>query len=384
MKRPKRINDMKTKVMLTYLFSFFALAGFAQSVENDDLYFTSKDRAKLKELQGKEEAYASVKKRDKKNQDEAYNEDANPTDSYSARNVNPEYAARSNAQSAQSDNADYFVNDYRYSTASNLNNWNNNFNNWYGDRWYTGNYYGPSINSWNSPYYGYNSPYSSPWYDPYWNYNGWSTSFSYHYGNSWNYGWGGNYNYWNRPYCGYASSWNPYFGNGFNSGYGYYGNSYYGRPGNVIIVNNNYGGEAQGRTVTTGKRPSRSTVMGNENNISRSRNDYNVGGGRNDVSNSGGRIATPSNATNTRRQDEYYNRSWKYTAPANNGTATRSSSFGDDNNTRQNTWNNSNSNSSWNNNNSNSNSSFGRSSDSGTRTQSAPSSGSNGRTRGRD
>ena len=72
---------------------------------------------------------ASAKKT-KKVEQVAADEVVNPTDSYSARNVNPEFAARSNSQTAAADNQDYFVNNYKYNTSSNLNNWNNNYNNW--------------------------------------------------------------------------------------------------------------------------------------------------------------------------------------------------------------------------------------------------------------
>ncbi|HTE28990.1 MAG TPA: hypothetical protein VK666_01360, partial [Chryseolinea sp.] len=132
---------MKNKVVIFGLAAVLASsATFAQGVENDDMYFTSKDRARLKAQKASEQvAYqASV---DKKKHAEAVEEAVNPTDSYSARNENPEFAARSNSQQAQSDNQDYFVSNYRYNNASNLTNWNNNFNSWYGSSWYRPNYY---------------------------------------------------------------------------------------------------------------------------------------------------------------------------------------------------------------------------------------------------
>jgi hypothetical protein len=200
---------MKNKILLL---SFISLIGtgnlLAQGVEHDDMYFNSKDRAKLREARKSTEvALASARKTKKEDTAE---EDLNPTDSYSARNVNPEYTSRSNSQTAKAEEEDYFVNNYQYSTQSNYNNWNNNFNDWYGNSWYRPNYWAPSIYAWNSPYYGYYDSWNSPWYDPNWSYNGWSSSFSFYYGNSWNYGWGGNYNYWNRPYCGN----NSYYGYG--------------------------------------------------------------------------------------------------------------------------------------------------------------------------
>ncbi|HEY9048106.1 MAG TPA: hypothetical protein VIN08_19500, partial [Ohtaekwangia sp.] len=199
---------MKTSILLSLVAIVFSSAAFAQ--EYDDMYFNSKDRKKENvQKAADQQAYAASVKKSKRMEEVADDNFVNPTDSYSARNVNPEYAARANAATAQTDNQDYYLTDYRYQTSSNLNNWNNNFNSWYSNPWYGSNYYGSSINNWNSPYYGYNNAYYSPWYDPYWN-NGWSTSFSYYWGSSWNYGWGGNYNYWNRPYCGYTSAWGPY------------------------------------------------------------------------------------------------------------------------------------------------------------------------------
>src|SRR4051812_6011219 len=165
---------MKTKsILITLVSSMLAFGAVAQSVENDDMYFNSKDRAKLNAQRATEqEAYASNRSYDNNARSQRYQNDdtnVNPTDSYSARNVNPEYVSRNNSQSAQTDNQDYFVSGYQYSpsntaynTASNYNNWNNGFNNWYGSSWYNSSWYGPSMYSMNSPYYyGY-----SRWNDP--------------------------------------------------------------------------------------------------------------------------------------------------------------------------------------------------------------------------
>jgi hypothetical protein len=370
---------MKTKVLISFLLIAISVSVMAQGVENDDMYFNSKDRAKLNALRGNDvDTYSVSAKGSRKAADENA---SNPTDSYSARNVNPEYAARSNAQTAQTDNADYFTPNYQYSTARNLNNWNNNFNNWYVNPWYSYNYYGPSINAWNSPYYGYYNAGYSPWYDPYWNYNGWSTSFSYYWGNSWNYGWGGNYNYWNRPYYmnSWSSMWGPSFGGYYGYGYGY--GSWYGAP-NVILVNNNYT-DNQGRHVTTGHRPSRSTWLANQSTTShnRTRSDNGVTISNNRPTNSGGRSATT-------RQEDYYNRSWRYSAPSNSN-----SGYGNGGNVNHSRFNSNSdpfnypSHNSYNNYNNHNNSfNSGRGSyDGGTRSY-TPSSGggTHGRTRGRD
>ncbi|MGC1242291.1 MAG: hypothetical protein WA874_11905 [Chryseosolibacter sp.] len=359
---------MKIKGLLLATLSLVGMSSaVAQGVEYDDMYFSAEDRAKLNQQRTTELALNTTKK--SKGQDWAEeNESANPTDSYSARNINPEYTAREHTQSAQVDEEDYFVNNYQYNR-NQLNNWNNNFNNWYSNPWYRSNYYGPGINTWNSPYYGYDS-WNSPWYDPYWSHNGWSSSFSYHFGNSWNYGWGGSYNYWNRPYYGWHnpySAWDPYMGSSWY-GSGYWNNYRY--PGTIVVVNPGERGN-----VVYGKRPTRGTSIVTERSNVRSRSDVS-----NSVrDNNSGRISDQNT-----RQDAYYDRYSRQRSTSN-----PSSSYDSRTNTQQNrssSWNNN----SWNNNsgyNNNRTSSPSYSSPSnsntgsGTRTNSGTSSG--GR-RGRD
>ena len=150
---------MKNKAVLFGLAALLMTsATFAQSVENDDMYFNSKDRVKLKAKQAQDEvAYqtAITGNSGKKNQTQQFDEDVNPTDTYSARNENPEFAARSNAQSATSDNQDYFVSDYKYSTQ--LNNWNNSYNSRYASSGIGSTYYSPSMYGYSPSMYGWNS-----------------------------------------------------------------------------------------------------------------------------------------------------------------------------------------------------------------------------------
>jgi hypothetical protein len=351
---------MKIKKLLVAAFSILGISGAFAQAEYDDMYFNAEDRAQLNAQRTTEVAYNTPSKAKKFEKTE--DERVNPTDTYSARNINPEYTSRAQAETSQADEEDYFANNYQYNK-NQYNNWNNNFNNWYNNPWTRSNYYGSAINNWYSPYYGYNS-WNSPWYDPYWSYNGWSSSFSFHYGNSWNYGWGGNYNYWNRPYYG----WDPYFG-----GLGYYGGSYwnnYRYPG-TIIVNR---GES-GRNIAYGRRPSRSTSIVTDRSNLRTRTS--VGNSVRDEQNSGGRISTQNG-----RQQEYYNR---YNAQRSTSNTTYDNRANTQNN-RSRSWD------SWNNSSDN-NRSMDRSSspsysparssgsDAGTRTNT--SSGSSGR-RGRD
>jgi hypothetical protein len=346
---------MKLKYIFSMLMAFLAVNALAQDAEYDDMYFNSKDRAKLTLARGE-----GRKVEEKVRAKEKAADEINPTDSYSARNVNPEFTARSNSESAQADNEDYFVNNYQLQRQSQFNNFNRGYNSWYNDPWYSSAYYSAGINNWNSPYYGsgYNR-YGNPWYDPYYQ-SGWSSSYSFYYGNNWNYGWNNGWNmsygcpnYWNNPfYSSYYSSWySPY--NSYYSPYGYgYGNGY---P-TVVVVEN-------GRGPVYGKRGTRGTSFV-QNTGTRSRT---VTPGNN---NSNGRVAT-------RRQDEYYQRTWQPTQETNN-----SSYSGTRTTTQQNR------SSSWSNSGSYDNSgSRSSSSSSGGTTRSHSSgsgSGSNGRTRGRD
>ena len=92
---------MKLREMLLATVCLVGFSGaMAQEVEYDDMYFNSEDRAKLREQRALEVAYNTPKK---SNKFEEYQEEAasiNPTDSYSARNVNPEYISRSHTQTA--------------------------------------------------------------------------------------------------------------------------------------------------------------------------------------------------------------------------------------------------------------------------------------------
>ena len=333
---------MKSKVAILSLVSLlFTLAASAQGIENDDMYFNAKDRAKLNTAKATEVS-ASIKKSKKAT---VADEAVNPTDSYSARNVNPEYEARTNSQTAQADNQDYFVNNYKYNNASNFDNWNNNFNNWYSNPWYGGNYYDPYINSFNTPYYGSRyDTWGNPWCNPYYR-SGWSSSFSYHWGSGYNYGWGMNFGYGNygyNPYNSWAAWSYPYYGSAW--GPAYYGGGY-GYPTQVIIVESGYRGPVYG------KRASRSTHLSGDNErAARSYNRQVVETSPNVRPAIGGRTSSSVNS-----QSDYYNRGWRnqtqqnssssytrpsYSDPNSSGTSNNRSSW--ESNTRS-SWNESNS-----------------------------------------
>jgi len=399
---------MKTKVAILSL-AAICIAGSLMAQEVDDMYFNRKDRAKLNAAKASETTYSASKK--SKGNDETVNSDEsiNPTDTYSARSTNPEYVSRANSEQAATDNQDYYVTDYRNSTANNLNKFNNNYNNWYNSTWYNNGYYGSSMyNGWNSPYY-YNS-FGNPWMSPYYQ-PGWGSSLSFYYGspyyNNYNnsYGYGGYYDPFYNPYYGYGSGWGmgygmgygyPYYGSGFYSGwgmsYGYGLGSYYywgGRP-TVVVINNNSGEGYRGPVY--GKRADRGGMTYNhQGSTSRTRQQtaatrsYSPYQG-NTASN--GRVATTSTNTNrTSGQADYYNRTWRSAArqqysqqPSTNYNNSNSRSSW--NNQSQSNWNNSNNAFQHNNNNTFTPS---RSFDGGGGTRmhsSSPGGGSGGRTRG--
>ena len=151
---------MKTKsILLSLLAITSGICVFAQ--ENDDMYFNSKDRVKLRAQQQKEQAYASNSDYNGGYANNSSTSNTSPDLSYSGRNLNPEYASRQNSQTAQTDNQNYYDANYRYSTstspyntASNYNNWNNSYNSWYNNPWYNSSWYGPSMGACSSAYYG--------------------------------------------------------------------------------------------------------------------------------------------------------------------------------------------------------------------------------------
>jgi hypothetical protein len=291
---------------------FIAVVALGQ--ELDDMYFNSKDRAKLNE--GKIRADLGLPKNNTKATEA--NTPINPTDSYSARNINPEYSAQLNSGSTPVVEDNYFIPDFQPTGVNqNLSNCNCG----------SGSFYNPYFgnNAFNNPYYGntggFGSPYSSfypsAWGNPYGYGSGLNMSLGY--------GWGGfNPGYYGGMGYGYNSYannfWNPY-----NSWGGGFYNSYY--PSQVIVIRNS---DAYGRKTSYTKRSSRSSNINHDVDNSR----YNSGStvvtnGRNSLSGGRSRSATP----------EYYDRSWKrnqndtptrsyWNNMNTNGNATRSS-FGD-------------------------------------------------------
>lgn len=328
---------MKIKVIIFSLLSVFVIGNAFGQVEQDDMYFNAKDRAKLREAQKSNSLAIASSRKSRKDMDE----DLNPTDSYSARNVNPEYISRAQSNSSEADEQDYYVANYRYANQSHYNNFNNNYNNWYNNPWYRSNYWGPSIHGWNSPYYGsaYDA-WGNPWANPYYR-SGWSSGFSFYYGRSWGYGMNNcfscspygfydpYYDFYN-PYYGYAQSFNPYWG-------GSYFRNNWNRPYRVVYVEND------DYRANYGKRASRSSQLRRDNDMGTRGNGRVADGRDGSRTNSGGRV-------NTNREQEYYNNAWRNTNRSNTNT----NSYSTPRRAVTPTWNNTNNN----NNNSNSRSSW--------------------------
>jgi len=271
---------MKTKFFTSSILALTTIISFGQ-VENDDMYFTAKDRIKLNSTK----PMATVRNID--DYDNAV-VTVNPTDSYSGRGTNPEYTSQSivNPKSQQSD-PPYFVSGYQpVRVNQNLNDYSSMNSN----------------NAWNYPYYGglngFGSPYSSfnspGWGNPYgFCQPGLSTSLGYTMG-SFGSGWYGGMNY------GWGS---PTSMNSFNSGWGGYGWNNFGYGGfyrqpSIIVVNNGDGNISH----TYGKRGSRSSDV----------NNY-YGNTRNDgIEGTRGRVQTESqNGRLASGESQYYNRGWR-------------------------------------------------------------------------
>lgn len=271
---------MKARIVLIGLLVSMVVSGaFAQRAEYDDMYFRAKDRERNKALDA-EEAYASAKPT-KQKQDEMLQEEdnTNPTDSYSARNVNPEYVSRSNSEKASEDESNYYVEGYAPAFAK------NDFNNSYynNTNMAASSYY---ANNWNSPYSYYgNCGYCGPAMSPYYGggfYDPWMSP-AYAMGPS--YGWHTGLSV-SLMYGNYA---NPYGGYGYNPYYGGYGYPYYGGNGYYESP----------RVVNYGKRPSRhsAVVQPAQRTDTRSRNTM------------AENVTTISSGSRTRQrqtQDEYY------------------------------------------------------------------------------
>lgn len=367
---------MKLKMLTLSLMSSLLIGSVSgQQIEYDDMYFNSKDREKLKASKAADLALA--KTGEQKNYSYSERErgkNTNPTDSYSARNVNPEYASRENYRVTGEETSEYYDDEY-LSEMRERKAWNHYYGR-YNNPWYSRNYYSALPFGWNSPfhnpYWFYSSPYSwdyyynSWWGDP-WYYSapGWSFSTSYCWGNFWNFGlsysWGwhrnpANYYYY---YPTYRSYWYPtrvVVIDNTNDKRGVYGkrnsrsshavtnhddgsNRYYDRRRrNIDSDVDNGRSNNSGRSVSNNTIPSRQVDQvdyykrnnrRSENSFSnrpssdynRSRNNWNNGGSRNNT-------GSNSNSSNLWRQSDtrrQSNDAWRPSSNYNSGRSNSSS-----------------------------------------------------------
>jgi hypothetical protein len=278
---------MKTRIVLAgVLVSMVAMEVSARQ-EYDDMYFRGKDREINKAIYA-EDSYAAAKPKNQKADDLVIEQEdnSNPTDSYSARNVNPEYISRSNAEKASEDESNYYLEGYSPAVSSSNSNFNNSYYN--NTNWARNGYYANN-NNWNTPFYG-GCGYCDPWMSPYSTGGFYDPWMSPAYGLGPSYGWRTGWsvslmygNYWN-PYGGYGGMYNPYYGGGF--GYpGYYGG-------------NNFYNESP-RVVNYGKRPSRHSAVVQPTQRADTRTRINTTG---DITN----VNSNSRTRQRQVQDEYY------------------------------------------------------------------------------
>ncbi|MBP9926117.1 MAG: hypothetical protein KBF45_08980 [Cyclobacteriaceae bacterium] len=325
---------MKTKFTFLSILSVFVVFGaVAQGVEYDDVYFRSKDRVVLA-------ASKRIPVRQSSKDMEVVST-LNPTDSYSARNVNPEYLSQSTLNpnpSATSEAAAYFVPNYMPASVNQnikkSSDYSNYSNTPYGGSSLYNPYYGNSCMSCYGGMGSYGSLYS-PYGNPY-GYSGLSMSMGLGYGSM---GMGSMYGM--SPWSmGYGMGMNYGMGMGMNYGMGYGGygyNSGFYQP-RIIVT----GGDTNGSGTVYGKRSSRSSELNNVVTTGNRQSTYV------DTRGSSGRVSGNESNANA---GSYYQRGWR----ANPETNTRLSSGTTSNPWQQNR--NNNGNNSWMNNSGNSRSS---------------------------
>jgi hypothetical protein len=301
-----RLNKKLMKIRITFLSLLAvsaAMVASAQVVEYDDMYFNSKDRARvqaskpltLKNINTAHEVATTI----------------NPTDSYSARNVNPEYISQSTVNPSGSvEKAPYFIPDYT-PTAINQNLNSNSSSNW--NNCNCASSVNPSYGMMPG-YGGYGSPYNS--FYP-------SMSGMYGYNP---YGYGG-YNGFNSGWSSMLSiglgmgmgSYYPYGGMGMGSPYLNYGMNYYGGynsyyPNNVMVINN----DRYNNNVAYGKRPSRSSDLNNTVNSHNRSTTMISSDSQGRVRSSSGRIAGDADTNSS----SYYQRGWRSNPETNSAART--------------------------------------------------------------
>jgi hypothetical protein len=286
-------KKMKKQFFTLAMTAIVAVA--AAQTEQDDLYFSSKDRkmiiaARPKTVKTLGQRYETVAEEPKTTFD----------GNYTGRTLNPDYNPGIDDQNNSS--YDYFDTNYAPMSINNrlYGGYGNNYQNYQNFQNTSYNYGGSYFNSYYDPFY---TPYRRWWnYDPFYSYGygGWN---SYYYGagcfSCWSFG----------TTFGLGSGWymssafGGYSGWGFGSYYryggfgGFYGGYY---PGSVVIINGDHRPH-----YSYGKRPNRSIDYNNDHHTSVRPNNVIVSGsGSRTPSNTNGRSTAPANPS-------YYQRGWR-------------------------------------------------------------------------
>jgi hypothetical protein len=311
---------MKIRVAFLSLLAVTASVAASAQVEHDDMYFNSKDRVKVQSSKPMTLS-TNTTGRNSIATEQAIATAINPTDSYSARNVNPEYISQSKMSSGTTESAPYFIPDYAPTAVNQNLKSNNSYNSNYNNLYYPNN--AGMYSGFGSPYssfcpsmcggYGY-SPYG---YNNFYN-SGWSSMVSISFGlGMGGYPYGGYYPYggssWTMGMMGMYGSpnygWNPYYSMGM--GYGYY-------PGTVVVINDN-----NRNNVIYGKRATRSSDVNNTVTYNNNRNPVMVTDSHGQVRSSGANGRVSGDGTTS-----YYQRGWRSNPETNSAIRSDWSSSG--------------------------------------------------------
>ena len=299
---------MKMKIAILTLAGMISSHAYSQSVEYDDMYFNRKDREKQREItmasnQSRTSTQRTTTNTSKSEQMSRFN----PTDSYSARNVNPDNSQNLSATGKKNAFADdeylpeEYADGYRNAQMAQT-----------GNSMYNSGFYGPRFSAWNSPYFGMGGMYD-PWMmsGPMWGGPSMMSMNMGFYGRN-SMMWG--MNPWMMdPFMQHGAmafnswAWDPWFSPRWGSMSGFYGGMYGGGMHNNFWGRNNWGcttvvivGDNYNSHISRTRRPSRggsfNSTEYNNTNV-RSRENNNVVSNNMNRQNNTGRYDNTRNTT---------------------------------------------------------------------------------------
>ncbi|MFP4095522.1 MAG: hypothetical protein ACLFUB_13625 [Cyclobacteriaceae bacterium] len=287
----------------------------ASNGEYDDLYFTASDRNTVE----------FVKLNEPQRADYEQGSYVFDQQSYSSKNVNPEYVAKySNSNNVQSsvDNApaqdqEYYVEETDRNTFDGVDE-PRIVNNFYGPMGRFGTFGNPAFAGWGANPFFHDPFMMDPFFDPFWGPTafarpglnfGLSVGFGWGFGNPWGFN---RWNRWGDPFWGggFGSPWG--FGNAYAMGFrnGFYGGGLWNRP-SVVIINNENMGVAR-RNITRGRSNQRISRSVNNGESFATRGRSTTTGSRNAVTRGSSTVRNARGTSNrdfTATQNEYYSRS---------------------------------------------------------------------------